>query len=284
MNSSSARFACIKSVPVSELKVTSIVYLIREQDLTGQDNGGRSYTVAETETLDAVLEDSAQFPAFSGRCACCGSPRLQYACHVVHTPTLQGYHVGRDCADKLLGFADGHFAGLSVALAEKAAARRRVNYWITANPQHAEIVAWAGAAKHRIASDVHAKLKAYGSISEAQAQLLHRIKAQTEERAAAAASEPQPTGPAPEGRVEVEVECLGTKATEGFCGSTVVKALVRLAGYNTKAWLTASGLQRGDRALIRATFTRSDRDPHFAFGSRPIVLKDLTPDPATAAA
>lgn len=277
MNSSNARFACIKSVPVSELKVTSIVYLTREQDGTGQDNDGRPYTVAESETLDPVLEASAQFSeAFNGRCHCCGSTRLQYACNVVHVPTLQGYYVGRDCADKLLGFADGHFAGLSVALAEKAASRRRANYWLTANPQHAEIVAWAGAVDHHIASDVFGKLKRYGSISEAQVALLHKIKAQLEERAQQAASEPQPTGPAPIGRLEVEVECLGTKATEGFRGSTVVKALVRLAGTNTKAWLTASGLQRGDRALIRATFTRSERDQFFAFGSRPVIVKDLT--------
>jgi hypothetical protein len=276
MNNTSARFACIKSVPVSELTVTSIVYLTRAEDATGQDHDGRPYTVAESETLDAALEARAHFEPFSGRCDCCGSTRLQYACNVVHVPTLQGYYVGRDCADKLLGFADGHFAGLSVALAEKAASRRRLNWWLTANPQHAAIVEWAGTASHHIASDVYRKLKAYGSISEAQVALLHRIKAQTEQRAAKAASEPQPTGPAPEGRLEVEVEYLGTKATEGFRGSTVVKALVRLAGYNTKAWVTACGLQRGDRALIRANFTRSDRDPHFAFGRRPKVIKYLT--------
>ena len=30
--------------------------------------------------------------------------------------------------------------------------------------------------------------------------------------------------------------------------------------------------ERGDTVRFRATFTRSDRDPHFAFGSRPKAL------------
>ena len=266
----------IKSLPVGELKVTALIQVSFSNDATGQDYDGQDYVDTELEVIDPELNNAATWRTFDGRCACCGSTRLLYACHVVHTPTMTGHYVGRDCATKLLGMADGAYDRMSVALAEKAKARRRRNWWLNANPQHREIVEWAEASDHHIASDVVRKLKSYGSISEAQVQLLHRLKAQIEERAAA---EPQPTGPAPEGRIEVTVTVLGTKEIENhfsrYGGTTTTKALVRLDGCNTKAWITAAGLDRGDRAVIRATFTRSDRDQFFAFGSRPKVVRML---------
>ena len=256
----------IKSLPVSELKVTALTYRVAFDELEG-------------EMLDDALDNAATFEtSFDGRCACCGSTRLKYACHVVHVPTMSGHYIGRDCATKLLGMADGTYDHMSVALAERAKSRRRRNWWLHENPQHREIVEWAEGSDHYIASDVAKKLTRYGSISEAQVGLLHKIKAQIAERAAAAANEPQPTGPAPEGRLEVTVTVLGTKEIENRFseyGGTITKALVRLDGYNTKAWVTSAGLVRGERAVIRATFQRSDRDEHFAFGSRPKVIEVL---------
>jgi len=255
----------LKSLPVSELKVTALVYHV-------------AFDEEEVEVLDDALDNAATFKTFDGRCACCGSTRLKYACRVVHAPTVSGHYIGRDCAAKLLEMAEGTYDHMSVALAERAKSRRRRNSWLHENPQHREIVEWAEGSDHHIASDVVRKLKSYGSISEAQVGLLHKIKAQIAERASAAANEPQPTGPAPEGRIEVTVTVLGTKEIENHFsrfGGTTTKALVRLEGYNTKAWLTANGANRGDRAVIRATFKRSDRDQFFAFGSRPTVVRRL---------
>lgn len=266
----------LKSIPVGELAVTALVHVSLSNDATGQDCGGQDYVDVELELIDPELNNAASFKTFDGRCACCGSTRLRYACHVVHTPTMTGHYIGRDCATKLLGMADGAYDRMSVALAEKAKARRRRNWWLSQNPQHREIVEWAEAVDHRIAADVVRRLKQNGSISEAQVELLHRIKAQIAERAAAAAAEPKPTGPAPEGRLEVTVTVLGTKKIENRFsryGGTTTKALVRLDGYNTKAWITVRRLDRGDRAVIRATFQRSDRDQFFAFGSRPTVVR-----------
>lgn len=273
MNSNtSSRLECLKSVPVAELAVTAVMYTFIDQDPTGQDNNGRPFTNCELEIIDAELDKSATFAEFRGRCDCCGSTRLSYACHVVHKPTKQGYYIGRDCAEKLLNMAEGSFKHMSVALAEKAESRRRRNWWLHQNPQHREIVEWAEGSDHYIASDVVRKLKAYGSISERQVELLHKIRAQVAERAAAAAAEPKPTGPAPTGRIEVEVTVLGTKFVENDFGGTT-KALVRLAGTNTKAWVTSAGLGRGDVAVIRATFERSRDDEFFAFGSRPKLVR-----------
>lgn len=264
----------IKSIPAGDLEVTALTYTHIAQDATGQDGDGRDYTEVETEVINPELDARATFGQFAGRCACCGSTRLIYACRVVHKPTLAGYYIGRDCAAKLIGMADGAYARMSVALVEKAESRRRRNGWLAKNPQHREIVEWAEGSTHHIASDIVRKLRRYGSISGPQLDLLHRIKTQITE----VDNEPQPTGPAPEGRIEVAVTVLGTKQVENrfsYHETTVRKALVRLDGYNTKAWITAAGLERGDKAILRATFTRSDRDPHFAFGSRPTIVRHL---------
>lgn len=258
----------IKSLPVAELEVTALIHTFIDQDGTN----------TETEVINKDLDARASFKEFNGRCACCGSTRLAYACRVVHKPTMSGHYVGRDCATKLMNMADGAYNRMSVALAEKAKSRRRRNWWLHQNPQHREIIEWAEGSSHYIVSDIVWKLKAYGSLSDKQVDLLHRIRQQEADRAAEAAADPQPTGPAPEGRIEVEVEVLGTKAVEstfGYRTTYVTKALVRLAGYNTKAWLTSAGLGKGDKAVIRATFTRSSDDKFFAFGSRPKVVSRL---------
>lgn len=256
----------LKSVAVGDLTVAAICYVERT------DEG----TTVEHEILDRDAWTGATVAPFQFRCDCCGSTRLQYDCIVVHKPTKRGYHVGRDCVHNILGLQHRGLDQVSVALAQRAQVRRRRAAWLAANPQHAEIVAWADAGHHYIARDIAAKLARYGSISEAQVALLHRLRQQEAEKAAAKAAEPVPTTPAPEGRVEVEGVLLGTKVVEGDFGATE-KWLIRLTTPEfaaNKVWVTrlGNGAQRGDTVRFRATFTRSDRDPHFAFGSRPKAL------------
>lgn len=255
----------LKSVAVADLTVAAICYVERT------DEG----TVVEREILNQPAFDAATIAPFLFRCDCCGSTRLQYDCIVVHRPTKRGYHVGRDCVANILGLQHRGLDQISVALSQRAQVRRRRAAWVTANPQHAEIIAWASSARHYIASDIAGKLDRYGSISEAQVALLHRLRQQEADKAATKAAEPVPTTPAPEGRVEVEGVLLGTKVVEGDFGTTV-KWLVRLTTPEyaaNKVWVTSmGGADRGDTVRFRATFTRSDRDPHFAFGSRPKAL------------
>ena len=272
----------INSIPLADLEVVAVSYLADHDEETGAP-------IYDLDILNETLRDSADFTASRGdRCDCCGSTRLKYACEVVHRPTGRGYYIGRDCAAKIdtLQSSANRIGHSTINLANRAKARReavkhakRIADWVIANPAHAEVVAWAQSdAGHHIAKDIVSNFGKRGSISKAQVQLLHRLKAQIEERAAAAAAEPQPTGPAPEGRLEVTVTVLGTKEIENRFsdyGGTITKALVRLDGYNTKAWVTSAGLVRGERAVIRATFQRSDRDEHFAFGSRPKVIEVL---------
>ncbi len=267
----------LKSVAVGDLTVVAVCHV------TKSDEG----TIVEQEILDHAAFKSATVAPFQFRCDCCGSTRLQYDCIVVHKPTKRGYHVGRDCVTNILGIQTHGLERVSVALAQRAKARRREAdavverarrkaAWLAANPQHAEIIAWADAGHHYIARDIAAKLDRYGSLSEAQVALLHRLRQQEADKAAAKAAEPVPTTPAPEGRVEVEGVVIGQKVVETDFGSTA-KWLIRLTTPEfaaNKVWVSAfgGGAERGDTVRFRATFTRSDRDPHFAFGSRPKAL------------
>lgn len=257
----------IKSIPVEELVVTSLVHVSKTHpDMTGQDGDG-DITEVETEIIEPKLHAAATFSPFSFRCDCCGSTRLIYACTVVHKPTLAAYWIGRDCATKLMGLATGAFSKLSVALAERGERKRRVASWITLNPQHAEIVAWADSSTHYIVSDLVSRLRRYGSLSEKQVELIYKIKNQIADRATAKANEPTPTTPAPVGRVKVSGTVLGTKSIESRFGFTH-KALIRLSDFN-KVWVTCHAVV-GEVVTFTATFTASATDSHFATGSRPI--------------
>lgn len=258
----------IKSIPVDDLVVTSLIHVsMTHGDATGQDNDGQPTVEAEVEIINPELHEAATFAPFKFRCDCCGSTRLKHACTVVHKPTLTAYWIGRDCATKLLGMADGAFSKMSVALAERGECKRRFASWITRNPQHAEIVAWAGASDHYIASDLISRLRRYGSLSEKQVELLYKIKNQIADKTTAKANEPTPTTPAPSGRVKVSGTVLGTKSIEGRFGFTH-KALIRLTDFN-KVWVTCHYCV-GELITFTATFTVSANDPHFAIGSRPI--------------
>lgn len=255
----------LKGVPVGDLVVAAIAYRLSLEE------GGMDQDIVDPEWYK-----QATIPKFDGRCECCGSRRLQYNCVVVHKPTKRGYHVGRDCVGNILGLQSQKLDQITVALAQRVQARRQRAAWVAAHPQHAEIIAWATASSHHIARDIAGKLGRYGSISEPQVALLHRLRQQEAEKAAAKAAEPVPTTPAPEGRVEVEGVVIGQKVVETNFGSTA-KWLIRLTtpGYAAnKVWVSAfgGGCERGDTVRFRATFTRSDRDPHFAFGSRPKAL------------
>ena len=257
----------IKSIPVEELVVTSLVHVSKTHpDMTGQDGDGY-ITDVETEIIEPKLHAAATFGPFRFRCACCGSTRLMYTCTVVHKPTSVGYYIGRDCATKLMGMADGAFSKMSVALAERGEQKRRVASWITLNPTHAEIVSWADSSDHHIARDLVYRLRRYGSLSDKQVELMYKIKNQIAEELTAAANEPTPTTPAPSGRVKVSGTVLGTKIIEGRFGNTR-KALIQLSDFN-KVWVTCHE-KKGDAVTFTAMFTVSATDPHFAIGSRPI--------------
>lgn len=81
---------------------------------------------------------------------------------------------------------------------------------------------------------------------------------------------------APEGRVIVTGTVISTKTEDTRYGS-VFKMLVKAeTGY--KVWCTnpiSVSINTGDKIQLTVTLTRSDKDPKFAFGSRPSKVKIL---------
>jgi len=83
---------------------------------------------------------------------------------------------------------------------------------------------------------------------------------------------PKPATEAPVGRMVVSGEVVSTKEQQSDFG-TVWKWLVKLDDGN-KVWSSIPSDIEGDtnpraKVTFKATFKRSDKDPHFAFGSRP---------------
>lgn len=275
---------CIKSVPTADLELVAFAHVFKFEDPQSEKVG--LSTEVELEIFNESLRDSATFDRANGgwRCDCCGHALL-YACEVVHKPTLTGYFVGRDCATKLESFANSNFNHLSVAAAERAKSRQRVASWKTRNPQHREVIEWALTDKnaHHIARDIAAKVARYSNISDKQIELVYRLRQQQIDRAAAKAAEPQPTTPAPEGRVEVTGTVLTVKVQDTAFGTTT-KALIRLTDAN-KVWVTkpaGADFERGWTVTLRASWIRSDKDQHFAFGSRPHLVSELAPEQPAA--
>ena len=82
----------------------------------------------------------------------------------------------------------------------------------------------------------------------------------------------QPKGECPEGRLTLEGVVVSTKVVETPYGSTL-KALLECDGY--RVWGTvpsAARWQHQDRVRVKATVTRSPKDPAFGFFARPTMV------------
>jgi hypothetical protein len=91
----------------------------------------------------------------------------------------------------------------------------------------------------------------------------------------------KPSAFAPEGRVDVEGEVTSLKFTPTDFGP-VWKMVVKLpTGAAVHCSVPADMRPKhGDKIKFRATFTRSEKDPYFAFGKIPKALKEK-PDATT---
>ena len=226
------------------------------------------------------------------RCEHCGQGNVRWVVAAKHIPTGKHICFGNECAFRL-GFASqSDFRAAQVRQRSEARAeniRKLVarEKFIATTPGLAELLKRAASSTNPFVRDVVAKLDRWGSLSPAQINAVSNALNRDEQRAIAKANEPQPTTPAPEGRVEISGTVLGVKEVHSDFG-TSFKLLVRLPDHN-KVWVTSPSSSRAERGWtirLRATFTRSDRDEHFAFGSRPHLLDEQPPvgEPVAAVA
>jgi len=228
--------------------------------------------------MQAVL--GANWRAKCHHCIHCGNGSVRWITAVRHLPTNEVVVFGAVCTDRL-GFANKHAFQLAQLQARAEARKVRFTIWntrqafIAANPSVAEALEAIGKPEHAknfFVADVLRKLDQYGSLSERQVaaitQSLARDRAAAERKAAEAT---EVKGDAPSGRQTVTGEVLSIKVKESEFGP-VRKMLVKLAN-NAKVWTSVPNngddVNRGDVITFTATFTVSNDDKGFAFGSRP---------------
>lgn len=232
----------------------------------------------------------AQWRAKCHRCVHCGNGNIRWITAVRHQPTGDVVVFGSDCTARLQ-FPDKVTFKLAQLQARDAARKVRVKAYlkrqafVEANPAVAAALVAIERPEHagnHFVKDVLSKLDRYGDLSEKQVAAITASLARDLTRAAQQAAEAlEVKGDAPSGRVDVTGTVLSVQDRETDFG-TVTKLLIKLDN-NAKVWVTApssEAIERNDRVTIRATWTPSQDDKSFAFGSRPHLVSR---EPAAAA-
>ncbi len=272
--------------------------LLLEADTRGEGN----CTWYEVESNDPRLNA----PAFKGHwherggCDHCGAHGLRFIAVYHHAPSNETVVVGWQCAS-ILGL-DSKSEREHRDRQVQARRLEAVREWVAASPEngrcHEVLLANAAASQawgdrneaaydtgssanhfgfarpNSFLSDLLHKLNRYGSLSERQvAAALRSVERDAEfaARRAAQAAEVADAGPLVEGRRHIAGVIVSLKTQQSDYG-TQFKMLVREDDGN-KVWGTEpasiSGCEKGQRVELTATVTRSDRDEHFGFFSRP---------------
>lgn len=224
----------------------------------------------------AKLFDHPRFGSEPGKCSVCGAWFVSGEVWK-HEPTGEHVHVGHDCADKYGLLADRSeweqwrreqkdLRAQAIIDRKRAAAR---DAFLADRPQLKTDLDLGG---HRILEDLCRKLLRYGSLSDAQVALAHKLADEVRNP-----PPPELHAIAPEGRTTFEGTVVGLKEVQGDYGSTT-KMTVKVPTPDGVwlVYLTApDSLFDGDEPLrgahvrVTATLQRSQTDAHFAFGKRP---------------
>lgn len=215
----------------------------------------------------------------SHHCIHCGNGRVRWITAVRHLPTNEVVVFGSDCTERL-GFANKVAFKLALLQSRDAAHKVRFKIWqqraafLTAHPELAALVNHIDEAVHSkntFAKDVLAKLDQWGSLSDKQVAAVVSSMQRDRDFAARAPVE-EIKGDAPSGRCAVSGVVVSMKNQESDFG-VVQKMLVKLDN-GAKVWCTVPSkltIERTNRITVTATWSVSNDDKSFAFGSRPVV-------------
>lgn len=210
-------------------------------------------------------------------CIHCGNTNVRWITAVRHFPTNEVVVFGSDCT-KRLGFADK--VSFKLALLQSRAEARKVRFaiwnkrqaFLKDNPEFAtaiETIDEPVHAQNSFAKSVVGQLNQWGSLSVKQ---VNAVVASLARDIAKAAAPVEVKGDAPTGRVPVTGQVVSIKTQDGFYGP-VQKMLIVLEN-NSKVWVTVpskASVEKGQTITVTATWTPSNDDKSFAFGSRPTV-------------
>lgn len=227
-----------------------------------------------------------------GKCSVCGANFI-YGVIWQHDQTGEHIHLGHECADKYGLISDSGIreewersralARRTIAENLKRAAARES--FLAATPGLADDLALKSS--HRILADLDARLTRYGSLTEKQVALAHRLAEEVRNP-----PPPEVLVPAPQGLVTVRGEVVSAKYHESSMGEVLkLTVKVRTPDGNYLVWTTAPvqitrtlsvrpdgeftaskeeflAAFRGKWIEFTATLTPG-RDAHFAFANRP---------------
>lgn len=234
------------------------------------------------ERINAYFNVSLLSPrGDTSRCGVCGHV-VKYGGVLADLELKDGVMVGNDCLATYnqvsQGFAEAQLRARR--LANMARGYARFNAFVADKPELSQ--AFISGKGHHVIEDIAAKLREYGTISQAQMDLVIKIAPEYAAESIVRAAKPEPLD-APEGKMTVVGEILSIKSVDGYVpGQTTTKMLVEhVDGW--KVWVTMPlhlNATRGDTVQFDATLTRSQDDTKFAFGKRPtraVVLDQPAP-------
>lgn len=223
-----------------------------------------------------------------GRCDVCGA-RYTHGGAFVYRPTGQTVLVGGDCARKYNMLVNYAAFDATKEMAKRATAaaltarrnRERREAFLSANPGVSESLACG----HHITNDLSDKLTKYGSLSDAQVNLAHKLHSE----AWCPARPSEINVPAPEGRQTVRGVVVSCKSHESQFGTTLKMTVkVKTAAGTWLCWgtvpATVQGMDRYNESIkgrtieFTATLQRG-RDAHFALFKRPTGCRVVDQQP-----
>lgn len=249
---------------------------------------------AERARLARLVASSPLSERGLTQCHHCGA-RLRYAAILQHTPTGQHITVGETCLDNRFERATSDFQRMRKAAEldrEKARIREAAAAFLSslsdeaasAMAPDADLVALSHGDEWMLSTltDIREKFwTRYGSLTERQAKLVHRLVTEAPAKAAEriardAARAAEVEVAAPVGRVSFEGVVVKTAwKFDPYSGDDKKKITVKVTtpeGGIWLVWLSCPSailmVERGQTVRLTATLSSSDK-AHFAFGKRP---------------
>jgi hypothetical protein len=210
------------------------------------------------------------------QCDHCGA-WLRYVAVLLHAPTGGYIAVGEQCLGNRFSRATADFQRLRAEAKlqkENAAIKAAWGRFVTEHPE----VDWDSltASTNSFVVDVLDRGQKFGSLTVRQLEAIQKAVARD---AAKAAQPPEVKTDAPTGKVTFTGKVVSRKIHHSQFGATW-KITVKVTEPDGKVWLCwvtepkGVGITEvGDTVTITATLTRSDRDPAFSFGKRPVGQK-----------
>ena len=257
-------------------------------DGSGKPNPGPGVEEAEKILQNGTRAETGRHQSIHN-CTVCGAHYKEGAV-LKHIPTGHLITMGHDCSDKYelrSDWTEIDLAGDRHRMAKQKAESRIRNAetrkaLLDANSDLSKSFAYGEEQRGKnefnryrssrvdIINDIADKLNKYANLSEAQINFAIKLHADLTKPYDAPSEDVKV--PAPEGRLVFTGKVVSVKEYESDWGDSVKMTLkVTTPEGVWLAWGTAKGnVEKGQEVTLKATVTKSDKDPSFAFFKRPI--------------